>query len=110
MSNSTNINFFDYFKTDPLMDDIERYRSLWKAVILQAVTDAISSNKRTEIQLEKKKATAWLFDPNQDFNIVCEYAGYSPAYVRDKARLIIEGKPNELVYDRQYHRESSKVV
>ncbi|XGA08855.1 MAG: hypothetical protein U0X86_001183 [Wolbachia endosymbiont of Xenopsylla cheopis] len=104
------VNFFDHFETDPLINDIERYRSLWKAVILQAATDSISNNRRTEIQLEKKKAIEWLFDSNQDFDVVCEYAGYKPAYVRNKARSIIKEKLSKLAYGYQYHQENSTVI
>lgn len=110
MSNSTGINFFYHFETDPLVDDIERYHSLWKAVILQAITDSISNNKRTEIQLEKKKATTWLLDFNQDFDAVCEYASYKPAHIRNKAKFIIKGQPNKLVCGHQFHRENSKAI
>lgn len=66
--------------------------ALWRAVILQAIIDSLSEAKRTENKVEKERAKAWLLNMSNDFIEVCNMAGYSPYYVREKAKFILENK------------------
>ena len=69
---------------------IENIKSLWKAVILQAVIDATSNYKRKEYQLEKEKARLWLSNLSNDFINVCFMAGCDPRYVQARARNVLK--------------------
>ncbi|ACZ49044.1 hypothetical protein ACIS_00416 [Anaplasma centrale str. Israel] len=98
------LNFYNYcgvydnLATDPLQSvggeeetvgEQKRYSSLWGAVILQAMIDITSNYKRTENNIEKMKAFNWINDLHSDFITVCHFAGYNPAYVRNKMRDIV---------------------
>ncbi len=65
-------------------------RSLWRAVILQAIIDATGDYKRTENKLEKDKAKAWIEEEGEEFKLVCELAGYNHKYVKNKALKTIK--------------------
>ena len=53
-------------------------QSIWRAVILQNITDAMSQSQKRENLRYKREALAWLTGKNRDFRTVCEYAGYDP--------------------------------
>ncbi|KJV69076.1 hypothetical protein [Candidatus Neoehrlichia procyonis] len=76
-------------ESNELLEEQKRYSSLWGAVILQAMIDLNSNYKRTENKLEKIKAFNWINDLHDDFITVCYFAGYSPVYVRKKARKVM---------------------
>ncbi|MCI5049559.1 MAG: hypothetical protein MRY32_04430 [Rickettsiales bacterium] len=58
-----------------------REQAVWRAVILQMVTDALSGSRKKENQRYKREALAWLNGKSRDFRTVCELAGYEPSYV-----------------------------
>ncbi|QXK91778.1 hypothetical protein HL033_03380 [Neoehrlichia mikurensis] len=87
--NTYNIDYFDDLESNELLGEQKRYNSLWEAVILQAMIDLTSNYKRTENKLEKIKAFNWINDLHDDFITVCYFTGYSPIYVRNKARKIM---------------------
>jgi len=57
-------------------------QALWRAVITQALMDASSNSKKSELQYEKSQASCWLDRNSPDFCTVCDYAGFDPIYVR----------------------------
>ncbi len=59
-------------------------RSLWRAVILQAIIDIVNNSSRTENKIAKIEAKQWVFKENDDFYEVCNLAGYTVKYVRKK--------------------------
>jgi len=61
-------------------------RSIWIAVITQAMMDALSRSQKPEEQFHKFEATRWLTDNSQDFRNVCSLADLDPDYVRLKAK------------------------
>jgi hypothetical protein len=67
-------------------DEYCPYRSLWSAVITQALTDARSNSKKKELRKYKAEGKAWLFGGSTDFETVCIMAGMNPKYVKNKAR------------------------
>lgn len=61
-------------------------QAVWRAVIVQAVTDALSRSKKREMIRHKREALAWLTGFSRDFRTVCEHAGFDPTYIREKVR------------------------
>lgn len=61
-------------------------RILWTAVLARAITDALGiatgAQKGTAGRVVERHARAWLSASNPDFRLVCELAGYDPAYVQ----------------------------
>ncbi len=66
-------------------------QALWRAVILQALTDAASESKKYEAQLEKEKARRWLLAAGEDFATVCDLAGFDVSRVRRHVRRALAG-------------------
>ena len=63
-------------------------KQLWRAVVLQAIEDICAVNYRNQ-----QVAIKWIFCNNEDFQMVCEFAGIAPRWVRKKAfEKIITGK------------------
>jgi len=59
---------------------------LWKAVILQAMMDALSQSRNTEQQYHKQAAIQWLTGGSKDFYLVCSLADRDPSDVRRNAK------------------------
>ncbi|MDH5796430.1 MAG: hypothetical protein OEY79_02695 [Anaplasmataceae bacterium] len=70
-------------------------RSVWRAVILQAICDATSYAVRTESKIEKYNAREWLIGMSEEFKMVCSMAEYCPYYVRKKAMARIKKVADE---------------
>ncbi len=64
--------------------------AVWKAVIMQAVLDLMSTSKRASEILAKKTAREWLNEKNANFVKVCGYAGLNPNWVLKKIEFAIE--------------------
>jgi hypothetical protein len=69
-------------------------RALWRSVISQAIDDA-SANSVGTLKIAGavraiREAQSWLFHPNKDFEVVCEWADVCPRQVRTLARKRIE--------------------
>ena len=67
------------------------YKALWRAVLLQALTDAKNMSKDPQEVKAKREAISWIFDDNQDFNEVCMNAEINPGLVRSAAEKMLEG-------------------
>jgi len=64
--------------------------ALWRAVITQAMVDAITTNlSKLEFIIDKMEALTWLTSDSEDFLDVCERAGmdYNDVRVRAKKAL-----------------------
>ena len=61
-------------------------QAIWRAVILQALEDAVNRSPKTQHRYEKEQALRWLTERNPDFVLVCDYAGWDPDYVRRKVK------------------------
>ncbi|CAK8163224.1 hypothetical protein CAXC1_320029 [Candidatus Xenohaliotis californiensis] len=81
-----NLDESEYFQENI---DTLRYRSLWRAVIMQALLDAINNSSRTEEKLAKTQSHSWLNDLSNDFLIICNMAEYNALYVKKKAVEVI---------------------
>jgi hypothetical protein len=56
---------------------------LWRAVLAQAVFDAVSGPPR-----DRDKARRWLLRPSADLEMVCDAAGIDATVVRARAHLL----------------------
>ena len=70
-------------------DHMPQERSVWRAVILQCLTDAMSRSAKKEADLTRREALSWLTSFSRDFRTVSEYAGYDPAYLHEKIRNLL---------------------
>lgn len=68
-------------------EDITPYEHLWRAVLSQALIDALSISPSVENRLEKLKAINWIKSgikgKNRDFDEVCDMADLSINYVKE---------------------------
>lgn len=64
--------------------------SLWRAVIMQALQDAGSKDKKREMRMIRARAIAWLHSDSDDFREVCMYAEFELDYVKKKAKEAIK--------------------
>jgi hypothetical protein len=76
--------------------DKDSHRSLYIAVILQALLDLTKpkiDNEKTSVQVYRDQAHAWIFKEVgvtcEDFETVCTYAGVKPTAVRNFASNVI---------------------
>lgn len=57
-------------------------QALWRAVILQMITDAISNSLKPDQKRFRRDARHWLTRHSRDFRLVCENAGYQPEWLQ----------------------------
>lgn len=67
-----------------------REQAMWRAVILQMVTDAISRSRKQEARRNRREAVAWLTGNSRDFRTVCDLAGYDPHYLQASVRDMLD--------------------
>ena len=65
------------------MQNKKNVRSLWRAVIMQAVVDASTQSRKRRAISRSKKAHEW-FKKNDGFLQTCEFAEMEPIYVQKK--------------------------
>lgn len=75
---------------DNVPKDIAKIQALWRAVILQRITDALSRSSKKEAIVWRDRAVRWLLSGSSDFEIVCELAGVCPHRVRESFVLMQE--------------------
>jgi hypothetical protein len=61
-------------------------RSLWRAVITQALVDAGSNSQKMSHKIERARAISWLSGKSKDFMTVCALADLDPNYVFNKSK------------------------
>lgn len=64
-------------------------QALWRAVILQALVDAVSQSAKDDTMRLRQEARRWLLLKGDDFDQVCHLAGYAPDYIRRQVRLAL---------------------
>ncbi len=74
-----------------------RYRSLWRAVVSQMLSDASRKSNKADAKYNQRLAEFWLFHESKDFNMVCDLADYQPSYIRRKAN-----EAKEIGYVKKY--------
>ena len=57
-----------------LSSEYRNYESLWRAVLMQVLTDYKSQHKRSSSKVAQYHAKNWLDMNNEEFNIVCSLA------------------------------------
>lgn len=57
-------------------------KSLWRAIICQAIEDALITSNNSRRKCFKRRALKWLAEESEDLDFVCEMAG-----VKKKAML-----------------------
>lgn len=71
----------------PDFNDEDAHRRLWASVIIQALIDATSDSKNSNIQIEKRRSVAWITTEvgttAQNFEEVCLAANIEPTRVRN---------------------------
>lgn len=65
-------------------------RSLWRAVITQALMDAGSNSMKKDACYERAQAIAWLAGASPDFHTVCSLADMDTNYIKKKAKEAIK--------------------
>jgi len=74
------------------------HRSLYVAIIVQALLDASRPEDKYESSESKEireEAHEWFFCSCQDFNIICDYAGFEPVKIRKFALKVINSGETE---------------
>jgi len=61
-------------------------QSIWRAVITQALMDAVSQSRKSEARRTRSDALNWLLCDSADFESVCDNAGFDPGYIRRRAK------------------------
>ena len=67
-------------------------RSLWRNVLIVALEDAVGRHWRNKSygsprnNLFTQSAREYFTEPNRDFALVCQYAGFDHEYIRMKAK------------------------
>lgn len=91
--------------------------SLWRAVITQAMMDALSRAGNAEAAHHKHEAINWLTGNGRDFVMVCLFAGLDPDYVRRKAKRALiapmpwraaPGKGKRYLERREYRKKTKQ--
>lgn len=70
-------------------ENINAIKSMWRAVITQALMDAASKSKKRENLKAKREAKEWLLGESDDFLSVCCLADMNPSYVKKKIKLAL---------------------
>jgi hypothetical protein len=73
--------FYHHESQSPVRGEL----ALWRAVITQALMDAASNSAKMEAKHEKSQAVCWLTRYSEDFKTVCDFADYSPDYIRSRS-------------------------
>ena len=102
------VNFLDLFNAmmnvkvsaRSIYDSTDKnpHRSLYVAVIVQALLDASKPEEKCESEESKEirnEAHSWFFCSSQDFDTICEYAGFESTEIRKFAFKIINSGESE---------------
>jgi hypothetical protein len=86
---------FEYENLGKMRDDIlntQPERRLWKAVIINAITDATKKTSTKYCEINRSSALSWLLKDENNFIQVCELAGLSSKSVRHKLQNVFKDK------------------
>jgi hypothetical protein len=92
----------------PEEKDIIPEQKLWRAVLCQALYDALSDFKNQMlIEDDRQDAQYWFRDKPRSFHEVCRNAGFDPGYVYDKVKKLMNLKKlNKLGIVWNYERKN----
>lgn len=96
----TGSSFEDLTLCDPL-HQAQPEQALWRAVILQMITDALSNSQKRDHLRFKKDAWHWLTSHSRDFRIVCDYAGYDPEWLQEQINQFLSKHENPYLQARK---------
>lgn len=71
-----------HYLVDSPPDTARDEKLLWRAVIIQAITDAVARNRKQQFRYYKMEAIRWFSHDSVDFQDVCHRADLDPSYVR----------------------------
>jgi len=96
---------YDAFRLELNVKAGERERTLYLAVILQALLDATVSTtvvSSSDINVVQHQASSWFFSPEKttDFESVCDLAGIDPDYTRTLAHKVIKSNKISFIRNR----------
>ncbi len=87
-SGSDNLSEYSMFNNQS--EGYNPEKAMWRAVILQAFSDACSRSNRTSEVVERNKARNWLLGNSESLTNACDYAGFSPDFIRKEAQKAID--------------------
>ena len=95
---------YNIFNLNLNSKDGEQERTLYLAVIFQALLDATVSStvvSASDVNVIQRQANSWFFSPTKasDFEDVCDLAGIDPDYTRTLAYKVI--KSNKITFIRK---------
>lgn len=64
-------------------------QAVWRAVLVQMLSDALSRSHKRETRRLKREALDWLSGKGRDFRMVCDYAGYDPSYLHGRVMAML---------------------
>ena len=79
-------------KAQTVGEALDPVRNLWRNVLIVALEDAVGRHWRNKSygspgnNLFMKSAREYFTEPNRDFVLVCQYAGFDHEYIRMKAK------------------------
>lgn len=89
-------------KAAKLQEDRDPIQSLWRNVLIVALEDAIKDRRYIDGCYQplyakniKQSAVEYFTEPNADFALVCQYAGFDHTQVRSKVTKYLQGIKNE---------------
>ena len=74
----------------------EGYHAIWRAVIVQALTDLSSVSSNPRDLKNKQAAKEWLEGDDEFFDTVCHLAGIEPAYLKRYATIVAKAEGNQM--------------
>ena len=68
--------------------------TLWQAVVMQIITDVRTPRKSDEGVEARRQGIKWIFNKEfeEDYFLVCEYAQFSPEFIRDGMRRVLDSQ------------------
>lgn len=90
-----------------LQEEIPPETKLFRAVLSLAFEDAMNTNVTRVSAVLKSKAHNWFINCAKDFNLICNLAGYDPAFIKfNYKKLLKSGKVSftatEIKYIKSY--------
>lgn len=91
-----NSNLKQKLKIEDDMAEVSKYKSLWRAVILQALIDIKSKGNKNMNNINRVKAILWMNVNKKDFLVVCERAEIDPQKVCELKEKILNRQANNM--------------
>lgn len=82
--------FSEEHHNSPFILNQYQLRSIWRAVITQAIIDAASNSKKAFDKRNKTRALLWLENADEDFQEVCNLAEFETEYIMQKTKQALQ--------------------